>query len=151
MADPVSIAAASLVVGAIGTGYQIQQGQEAAKARKNQAAAAKRQRDLEAARERRRLVNQGIISRASQEAQAVNAGLVGSSFLSGATTSLGSDVGGELSYFQQTGAIVNDIENAKLAENKANFGAQIGAGVQSFAGIGLQASSLFQGKSGTPA
>src|SRR5690349_10433438 len=104
--DPISwIAIAGLAVSAAGTVSSMESQRKAANAQKDQAAFQKRIADVKNMRAQRDAIRQARIARAQVVNAGANSGTSTSSGVEGGASSVGSQLGGNLSYFGEVGGL----------------------------------------------
>ena len=110
------------------------------------------QQQLEQAREKRRQIRQARIQRAAVEQTAENRGLAGGSAVAGATSSIQSQLGTNMSFLDQS-AQLSSQANAALSTRSSALGAQDAAQGMSTLGMTIfsnanEIASIFNNKSG---
>lgn len=131
-------------VAAVGTAYSTyKQGQEQKKAIR----AEQRRADLQASRNRRQLIRNARVARASVESQASLTGLTGSSAAAGSMSNIQSRLGENLSFLDQNLALSQQASAANEAAARWASRAGISSAI---GGMAKTARSLYTGPAPTP-
>jgi len=97
-------------------------------------ASQQKQQDLESARERRRVLRQARIQRATVIQAGENQGVAGSSAVAGAISSIGSQTGSNLSFLDQSAQNTANTNAALAGQSRALGAADAGAGLSQLGG-----------------
>lgn len=137
--DPLT---AALIVTATSTAASIYSTQKAGRAQQRSFEAQQRKAEIENVRQARQAIRQAALARSAMINQAANTGGMGGSALAGGTSSIQSQLGGNLNFMasvaEENTAITNaSIDAAKYSSNAAVFGQ-----------VGQLAGTIFSAKGG---
>lgn len=137
-----TLAAIALATTAVATVASIDQQQKAGRAAQRQAEAERRRAEVENVYKVRQSIRQARLAQGAMTNQAALSGGIGSSGLAGGTSSIGSQLSGNLNYMSQIAEENTSIFNAAVQGARASTNAAV------FGQIGQMSSTIFSGMTG---
>lgn len=137
------MAAAGLIIGAVGLGLQVYGQVQQGKAMKEAEANRKKQMNLDALRQRRDIARNATMARSQALAAATNQGAAGGSGLQGGYGQIAGRTGGQTVAVNQNQQIGNNIFNANMKAYNASVFTDIGSGLYSLGGSMMSNAGTF--------
>jgi hypothetical protein len=132
------IAALGIGLGAIGTGVQVMGAMKAAKAAEKAEDLRERQMNLDAMRQKRKIIREAIMQKSIATANATAQGAQDSSGLKGGIAQVTQDAGTQMSYTNKSQEIGSSLFDANREQTQGQSMSSFGSGLSSLGGTLVQ-------------